>query len=68
VFTIAAGTMSLLLPVFALASLIGRGSRFFLVAGLIIWGGERFAAKLRHYIEWLGWITVIILLAAILMW
>lgn len=68
VFTIAAGTMSLFLPVFVLASLIGRGSRFFLVAGLILWGGERFSAKLRHYIEWLGWLTVIMLLAAVLLW
>jgi len=41
VFTIAAGTMSLLLPVFAIASLIGRVSRFFIVAGLLRWGVSR---------------------------
>ena len=68
VFTIAAGSMSLLLPVFILASLVGRGSRFFLVAGLIVWGGERFADKLRQYIEWLGWLTVIALIALVLLW
>ncbi len=68
VFTIAAGTLSLFLPIFLLASLIGRGSRFFLVAGLIIWGGERFERKLRQYVEWLGWFIVVLLGAAIVYW
>lgn len=68
VFTIAAGSLSLFVPVFLLASLIGRGSRFFMVSGLIIWGGKRFARKLRQYIEWLGWLTVAVLLVAVLLW
>ena len=68
VFTIAAGTLSLFLPVFLLASLIGRGSRFFLVAGLIIWGGERFERKLRQYVEWLGWFMVALIIAAVIYW
>lgn len=68
VFTIAAGTLSLFLPVFLLASLIGRGARFFLVAGLIMWGGERLERKLRQYVEWLGWLTVMLLAAAIIYW
>lgn len=29
--------------------------RFFLVAGLIAWGGARLEQGLRRYIEWLGW-------------
>lgn len=68
VFTIAAGTLSLLLPVFVLASLIGRGSRFFLVAGLIRWGGARLERHLREYVEWLGWLSVLIITIAILVW
>ena len=68
VFTIAAGTLSLFLPVFLLASLIGRGSRFFLVAGLIIWGGERFERQLRQYVEWLGWFMVALIIAAVIYW
>jgi membrane protein YqaA with SNARE-associated domain len=68
VFTIAAGTLSLFLPVFVLASLIGRGSRFFIVAGLIIWGGERLARHLRQYVELIGWLTVAALVIAILLW
>ncbi len=68
VFTIAAGTLSLFLPIFILASVIGRGSRFFLVAGLIMWGGEKFERKLRDYIEWLGWLVVVLLAVAIILW
>ncbi|TNG00222.1 MAG: DedA family protein [Gammaproteobacteria bacterium] len=68
VFTIAAGTLSLFLPVFAIASLIGRGSRFFIVAGLIVWGGERLARHLRQYVELIGWLTVAVLVIAILLW
>jgi len=68
VFTIAAGTMSLLLPVFAIASLIGRGSRFFIVAGLIRWGGSRLEKHVREYVEWLGWLSVLAIVIAILIW
>ncbi len=39
VFTIAAGVFSVAIPVLVLASIFGRGMRFFLVAGLIRWGG-----------------------------
>ena len=39
VFTIAAGALSMALLPFTLASLVGRGARFFLVAGLMAWGG-----------------------------
>lgn len=66
VFTVAAGTLSLFLPTFILASIIGRGARFFMVAGLIKWGGEPFEKKLRQYVEWLGWFVVIALVVAII--
>lgn len=58
VFTIAAGALSMALLPFALASLVGRGARFFLVAGLMRWGGERMEAQLRQHIDRLGWATV----------
>ncbi|MEX0961061.1 MAG: YqaA family protein [Burkholderiales bacterium] len=60
VFTIAAGTMSMALLPFAIASFIGRGARFFLVAGLMAWGGARMEAALHRYVDWLGWVTVAI--------
>ncbi|CAG9295981.1 YqaA family protein [Celerinatantimonas diazotrophica] len=66
VFTISAGLLQMLFWPFIVASLIGRGMRFFLVAGLMKWGGKRMEEKLRQYIDWLGWIIVIGALIAIL--
>lgn len=64
VFTIAAGTLSMALLPFTLASTIGRGSRFFLVAGLMKWGGARMEAKLHQYVDRLGWATVALIVIA----
>jgi membrane protein YqaA with SNARE-associated domain len=58
VFTIAAGALSMAAVPFALASLVGRGLRFFLVAGLMAWGGARMEALLHRYVDRLGWATV----------
>lgn len=58
IFTIAAGVIAMALVPFVLASLIGRGARFFLVAGLIVWGGERIQRLLASYIDIIGWATV----------
>ena len=60
VFTIAAGALHMFLPAFILASLIGRGGRFFLVAGLIMWGGEPMERRLRTHVDILGWIVVVV--------
>jgi membrane protein YqaA with SNARE-associated domain len=58
VFTIAAGALSMALLPFTLASVVGRGARFFLVAGLMRWGGARMEAQIRQHIDRLGWATV----------
>jgi membrane protein YqaA with SNARE-associated domain len=58
VFTIAAGVAALNLPGFFIGSLIGRASRFFLVAGLVRLGGERFENTLRQHVERIGWAVV----------
>jgi len=60
VFTIAAGVAALTFPGFFLASVIGRGARFFLVAGLVRFAGEKFEAKLATHIERIGWVVVAI--------
>lgn len=65
VFTIAAGAMAVALLPFVIASLLGRGARFFLVAGLLAWGGPRLEPLLRPYMERIGWITVFLLIAAV---
>lgn len=58
VFTIAAGSLSMALGPFVLASAIGRGARFYLVAGLLAWGGPRMEQALERYVEWIGWAVV----------
>lgn len=59
VFTIAAGAFGMPLPVFVAASAVGRGGRFFLVAGLIRAGGADAADRLRRHVDWLGWVVVV---------
>lgn len=60
VFTIAAGVMAMALLPFTLASLIGRGLRFYLVAGLMRWGGPRMEDALHRHVDRLGWATVLL--------
>jgi membrane protein YqaA with SNARE-associated domain len=64
VFTIAAGALSMLFLPFVLASFFGRGARFFLVAGLLAWGGDRLESKLRQYMDVIGWSVVVLLVIA----
>ena len=59
VFTIAAGTLVMNLPLFIAGSFIGRGGRFFLVATLLAWGGPQMETRLRAYVERIGWLLVI---------
>ncbi len=58
-FTLSAGVIAMNFPLFVLASLIGRGGRFFLVAGLMKWGGERMEQTLRLYIDRIGWLVIL---------
>ncbi|MCG6200389.1 YqaA family protein [Psychromonas antarctica] len=60
VFTITAGIMSMAFFPFLLTALIGRGLRFFIVAGLMVLGGKKMEAKLSKYIDRLGWITILL--------
>ena len=66
VFTIAAGVAAMPLAPFVAASLVGRGARFFLVAGLMKLGGPRMEAALHRYVEGLGWAVVAALVAVVL--
>ena len=58
IFTITAGVAVLNFPGFVIASLIGRGARFFLVAGLIFAGGQRMEEMIPKYVERIGWAVV----------
>ena len=43
---------------FLAVSFVGRGLRFFLEAGIIMWGGEKMEKALRRYIDRIGWACV----------
>ena len=67
-FTLTSGVLSLALMPFIVASTIGRGARFFLVAGIIYWGGERFSNFLHKWIDLIGWITVAVIVSGLVIW
>lgn len=60
IFTIAAGVAMLNFPGFVIASALGRGARFFLVAGLVVIGGQSLEAMIPKYVERFGWLTVVL--------
>ena len=64
-FTIAAGVLNLALIPFVLASIIGRGARFFLLAWCLARYGPAIEPKLIRYIEYIGWTVVGLLSLAI---
>ncbi|KAA9132483.1 DedA family protein [Marinihelvus fidelis] len=68
VFTISAGMLQMPVLPFVLGSIVGRGGRFFLVAGLIRLGGEKLAVRLRDWVDWIGWATVALVAIGALAW
>jgi len=65
IFTIAAGVLNLALLPFVLASIIGRGARFFLVAWCLAKFGPAIESRLMRFIEYIGWAVVVLLILAI---
>ncbi len=68
VFTIASGAVGMPVVPFVLASLVGRASRFYLVSGLMRAGGTRMNNQLRKYIDWFGWIFLVGISVAIIIY
>lgn len=66
VFTLSAGAAQMGLLPFFLGSLIGRGIRFFVVAGLVKALGPTFERHLLRYIDVIGWVLVLVVLVGIL--
>ena len=60
IFTITAGVVGMVFLPFVLASFVGRGARFFLVAWLMRMGGTRMEGILKQYIDRIGWLLVIV--------
>lgn len=67
IFTITAGALSMAFIPFVIASIIGRASQFFLIAALAVWLGPAMEPKIRQYVEWLGWGSVVVI-GGILLW
>ena len=63
-FTISAGAMHMAFMPFVLASIIGRGMRFFLVCGILYFTGQRMETQLRRYIDIIG-VALIIIVALV---
>lgn len=64
-FTITAGLLGMPFLPFVIASIIGRGARFFLVAYLVSLGGDKLRYGLNDYIERIGWIVTIVVIVGI---
>jgi len=64
VFTLSAGAVSMAFLPFLICSIVGRGLRFFLVAGLMYWGGEKMEKALRIYVDRIGWAVIILAIVA----
>lgn len=66
-FTLAAGAMAMPFAPFVLASVVGRGARFFLVGWLMARYGQTLEPKLRPLMEWVGW-GAVALVGAFMIW
>jgi len=64
IFTVSAGFLNMAFIPFIIVSSIGRGMRFFLVAGVIYYGGDKMEKKLRNSIDILGWVFVGLIVVA----
>lgn len=68
VFTVTAGVMALAFWPFVIASVIGRGMRFFLVAYLMKVGGPIMERYLRQHMDTIGWAVVLLAFIAYFVW
>ncbi len=68
VFTISAGVVGMPIIPFLLGSLVGRGGRFFLVAGLIRLLGDDAAGRIRGWVDRAGWFILGLVVLGALAW
>ena len=66
VFTLSAGVFSINFPVFFVASVLSRGLRFFVLAGLIYRFGRPIEGFIDRYFNLLAWVFGILLVAGFL--
>lgn len=64
IFTISAGLFDINLPMFIIASVVSRGLRFFLIAGLIWKFGEPIKTFIDKYFNWLAIAFTVLLIGS----
>ncbi len=67
VFTIASGAFSFKLPVFVLASLAGRGGRFFIVAGSIQLFGTQMIELVERYFNIGSFVLIVVIVGSLVL-
>jgi membrane protein YqaA with SNARE-associated domain len=67
VFTIAAGALNMAFLPFVIGSIIGRGSRFYLVAFLVKIFGNKIDFILRKYMDKIGWAALFLITIALVL-
>ncbi|MFS8637175.1 MAG: YqaA family protein [Gemmatimonadota bacterium] len=67
VFTLSSGVFGISFPVFIVASLVGRGLRFFLLAGLIYFFGPGIQGFIDRYFDRLVWLFFALLVGGFLL-
>ena len=68
IFTIASGVIGIAVVPFLFMSLISRGARFFLVAGLIKLGGSKLEETLHKKVELIGWVVLLLIVIAVILY
>jgi membrane protein YqaA with SNARE-associated domain len=66
VCTISAGVARIYFPAFLIASTISRSARFFMIAGLMGWKGERIKPVIDKYFNWFSLAFVVLLVGGFL--
>lgn len=67
VFTITAGFLEARLPVFIVASILSRGARFFLVAGMIYFFGDKIRSFIDKYFNLLTIVFTVLLIGGFIL-
>lgn len=61
--SISAGAFAINFPVFVIGSILSRGGRFFLVAALMRYFGNRYKDKIEKYVDILGFLFILLLIS-----
>jgi membrane protein YqaA with SNARE-associated domain len=67
VFTLASGVFAISFPVFVIASVVSRGARFFMIAGLVYYFGPRIKDFIDRHFNRLAWAFGILLVGGFLL-